>query len=422
MSQDPAQLVNVTILFADLLDSVRISSVLDFWAYDDLINEYQLYLNTAADEIGSELVAERYVKGDELVLFLYDRNQVERNRAILSLPEDDPKRKELEAENAKCDNEALFSALRAGIMLKNAWLSSPVNFHRVTSRQLPFDLGIGIHSGLCVLRERGDGTTRIEGYAINFAKRIESYSRMGGVTRLMLSRTATQHLRFVRRRNAVLRQRLGFISHKPRGDDLKGLQTGLEFFELKFFHMLRILPPEDKVTVFEQLLRNDPVNIWAYHMSVEHLAYREKSLDKARELALLAYANLPDNEKICYDLGTIAKYKGEMEQARFFAHRAVELNREWDLPLGLLCDLEYMGDADPQKMLAYQRRAYALCPDSPQRCWDLGEVYLLVGERAAAKEYIGQAVSLHPDYLKDEEKLALAEELGVMSKEDSAAD
>lgn len=413
MSQDPAQLVNVTILFADLLDSVRISSVLDFWAYDDLIAEYQYYLNSAADEIGSKLVAERYVKGDELVLFLYDRNQVERNRAILSLPENDLKRKELEAENAKCCDEALFAALRAGIMLKNAWLSSPVNFHRVTSRQLPFDLGIGIHSGLCVLRERGDGSTRIEGYAINFAKRIESYSRMGRVTRLMLSRTATQHLRFVRRQHVVVRQRLGFISHKPKGEDLKGLQTGLELFELKFFHRLQILPPEDKAAVFEQLLRNDPVNIWAYHMSVENCIRHEAGLDKARELALLAYANLPDNEKICYDLGTIAKLKGELEQARFFAGRAVELNREWDLPLGLLCDLEYLGDADPQKMLAYQRRAFALCPDSPQRCWDLGEAYLHADKRDAAKEYIGEAVSLHPDYLKSDEKRALAKELGI---------
>jgi class 3 adenylate cyclase len=416
MSQDPAQLVNVTILFADLLDSVRISSVLDFWAYDDLITEYQHYLNSAADEIGSELVAERYVKGDELVLFLYDRNQVERNRAILSLPEGDPKRKRLEAENAKCDDEALFAALRAGIMLKNAWLSSPVNFHRVTSRQLPFDLGIGIHSGLCVLRERSDGSTRIEGYAINFAKRIESYSRMGRVTRLMLSRTATQHLRFVRRQHVVVRQRLGFISHKPSGGDLKGLQAGLELFELKFFHRLQILPPEDKAAVFEQLLRNDPVNIWAYHMSVENYIRHEASLDKARELALLAYANLPDNEKICYDLGTIAKLKGELEQARFFAGRAVELNREWDLPLGLLCELEYMGDADPKKMLAYQRRGYALCPDSPQRCWDLGEAYLHADNKAAAKEYIGDAVSRHPDYLKSDEKRALAKELGIITE------
>jgi len=416
MSQDPAQLVNVTILFADLLDSVRISSVLDFWAYDDLITEYQYYLNSAADEIGSELVAERYVKGDELALFLYDRNQVERNRAILSLPEDDPKRKKLEAENLECENEALFAALRAGIMLKNTWLSAPVNFERVTSRQLPFDLGIGIHSGLCILSERGDGSTRIEGYTINFAKRIEGYSRMGRVTRLMLSRTATQRLRFVRRRHVVLRQRLGFISHKPRGDDLKGLQSGLELFELKFFHRLQILPPEDKAAVFEQLLRNNPVNIWAYHMSVENYIRQEAGWDKARELALLAYANLPDNEKICYDLSTIAKFKGELEQARYYAERAVELNREWDLPLGLLSEIERMGNADPQKILAYEKRAYALCPDSPQRCWALGEAYLLAGDREAAKEYIGQAYAIHPELQGSGMNRALVEELGIVGK------
>jgi class 3 adenylate cyclase len=423
MSQDPAQLVNVTVLFADLLDSVRISSVLDFWDYDDLITEYQQYLNSAADEIGSELVAERYVKGDELALFLYDRNQVERNRAILSLPEGDPERKKLEAENAKCDEEALFAALRAGIMLKNTWLSAPINFDRVTSRQLPFDLGIGIHSGLCVLRERSDGSTRIEGYAINFAKRIEGYSRMGRVTRLMLSRGATQRLRFVRRQHVVLRQRLQFASHKPRGDDLKGLQLGLELFELKFFHRLKIYPPEEKVPVFEQLLRNDPVNIWAYHMAVEHhIRHEIESLDKARELALLAYANLPESEKICYDLSTIARMKGELEQARFFAHRAAELNPGWDLPLGLLSELEYTGERDVKKMLAYQKRAYALCPDSPQRCWDLGETYAIAGDKKAAGEYIGQAAASYPGFLENEKNRALAEELGVEVKEHKPED
>jgi len=108
------------------------------------------------------------------------------------------------------------------------------------------------------------------------------------------------------------------------------------------------------------------VNIWAYHMSVENYIRHEASLDKARELALLAYANLPDNEKICYDLGTIAKLKGELEQARFFAGRAVELNREWDLPLGLLCELEYMGDADPKMIICDPGKSRTLSAIAPQ--------------------------------------------------------
>jgi hypothetical protein len=235
----------------------------------------------------------------------------------------------------------------------------------------------------------------------------------------MLSRGAAQRLRFVRRQNVVVRQRLGFVSHKPRGEDLKGLQVGLELFELKFFHRLKILPPEEKVPVFEQLLRNDPVNIWAYHMAVEDYIRRAESLNKARELALLAYANLPDSEKICYDLGTIARFKGELEQARFFANRAAELNPGWDLPLGLLCELESVGERDVKKMLAYQKRAYALCPDSPQCCWDLGEIYAMAGEKKAAKEYISQAVAAYPGFLDNERNRALADELGVEDHQES---
>jgi tetratricopeptide (TPR) repeat protein len=414
--QDRAELVNVTILFADLLDSVRISSVLNFWDYDELIIEYQNYLDQAASESGSKLVAEKYVRGDELALFLYDPKQVERNRRILELPPDNPERKKLEAENTRCENEALFGALRTGIVLKNAWLSAPVNFDRVASRQLPFDLGIGIHNGLCLLRERGDGQARIEGYTINFTKRIEGYSRVGRVTRLMMSRTATQRLRFIRRRHVVMRQRLGFISHKPEGEELKGLQTGLELFELKFFHRLRLLPPEDKVVVFEQLLRSNPVNIWAYHMAVEYHTYLESNYDHARDLALLAYANLPDSEKICYDLATIAKFKGEMEQARFFAGRATKLNPHWDLPFGLLSELSIRED-DHQKALAYLKQAYALCPDSPQNCWDLGEAYVKVGSIKEAGDYLREAIELCPELLDKEENLELAQKLGVNTDE-----
>ncbi len=410
--QDRAALVNVTILFADLLDSVRISSVLNFWDYDELITEYQSYLNEAVSEWGSDLVAEKYVRGDELALFLYDRQQVERNRRILELPVGDPERRKLEAQNTNCENEALFGAIRTGIVLKNTWLSAPVNFERVASRQMPFDLGIGIHNGLCLLRERGDGQTRIEGYTINFAKRIESYSRVGRVTRLMMSRTATQRLRFVRRRHVVMRQRLGFISHKPEGEALKGLQSGLELFELKFFHRLRILPPEDKIRVFEQLLRNNPVDIWAYHMAVEHYIRKKESLDHARDLALLAYANLPDSEKVCYDLATIAKMKGELEQARFFAERASQLNPGWDLPFGLLSEIA-LNEGDAERVVSLLKHAYALCPDSPQNCWDLGEAYVKVGSMREAKDYISEAVELCPELLDRDDNLELAMKLGV---------
>ncbi len=423
MSRDPAHLVNATILFADLIDSVAISAVMDFWAYDELITQYQEYSQKAADELKSDLVSECVVAGDQLALFLYDRNQVERNREIATLPEGDPARLKLEDTNRTSADEALYSALRAAIVLKNTWLSAPKNFERVSSRHLPFDLGIGIHNGICVLRERAGGGARIEGFAINFAKRIEGFARMARVTRVMLSRGATQRLRFAKRHHAVMRQRLGFISHSPDEGQLKGLHHGLELFELKFFHRLAILPPEEQASVFETLLRMDPINVWAYHMAVEHLIYRKKDYDKAKELALMAMQARPDSEKIYYDLATIAKCQNEPLQAKFYIEQALHINPKWDMLYCFLADLEgEIGGRDSQKVLEYLLRAYALCPDSPQNCWDLGETYYDMGKMDEACKFIRKAVEGYPPYANDkspknQQRLDLLKALGVMDCE-----
>jgi len=410
---DSTRLVDVTILFADLMNSVAISAVLDFWAYDELIEEYQKHLLAAVEEAGDYPIAERYVAGDQLALFFYDPEQIQRNEEIRQLPGDDPQRRQLLNRNREVSDNALFGALRTAILLKNSWLSTPMNMERVNARHLPFDVGIGIHQGICVLRERGDGTKRIEGYAINFAKRIEGYSRTGQVTQVMLSRGATERLRFVRRKHVVMRQRLGFISYTPGPGELKGLQEGLQLFELKFFHRLAILPPAEKIPIFEQLLRTDPRNIWAYHMAAEHYAFRLRELEKARELALMAREARPDSEKVHYDLATIAKEMGEFDEALFLAKRALSLNPNWDLAYGLVAEIELVRGGDPRKALEYEKRAYALCPDSPQSNWDLGEAYSIVGDKEAAGRYIRQAIELYPEYLKQAEKLKLARQLGV---------
>ncbi len=405
--------MEVTILFADLINSVGISTVLDFWDYDELIEEYQKHLLQAVADAGDYPVAEKSVAGDQLAVFFYDPKQLERNERIANLPPESEERLKLEAESRAICDHALFGAMRAAILLKNSWLSTPLNMERVKARHLPFDLGIGIHRGICVLRERGDREKRIEGFAINFAKRIEGYARIGRVTQVMLSRGAVERLRFVKRKHVVMRQRLGFISHEPAEGELKGLQVGLQLFELKFFHRLMILPPEEKIPVFEQLLRIDPKNLWAYQMAAEHYAYRLKDYGTARELALMAREARPDSEKVIYDLAFIAKERREYDVATFFANRAIELNPNWDISYGLLSEIfELQGEAE--KALHYQKLAYALCPDSPQNCWDLGYAYYLNSDNENAKKYLKEALGLYPSYLEDKDKLELAKKLKVI--------
>ncbi len=409
-------LVEVTILFADLINSVGISAVLDFWAYDELIEEYQKHLLMAVEEVsrpGDVPVAEKYIAGDQLAVFFYDPKQSETNERIARLPPESEERAKLEEESRATCDRALFGAVRTAILLKNSWLSTPLNVERVKARHLPFDVGIGIHRGICVLRERWDGGKRIEGFAINFAKRIEGYARIGRVTQVMLSRGAVERLRFVRRKHVVMRQRLGFISHEPGEGELKGLQAGLQLYELKFFHRLMILPEKEQIPVFEQLLRTDPRNVWAYQMAAEHYAYRLGELDRARELALIAKEARPDSEKVHYDLAYIAMKQNEFETASFFAERALELNPNWDLAYGLLAAIEN-SKGNPERALSYQRKAYALCPDSPQNCWDLGVTYYEAKDLDKARKYFKEAIKRYPGYLESDDNMNLAKQVGAV--------
>ena len=101
------------------------------------------------------------------------------------------------------------------------------------------------------------------------------------------------------------------------------------------------------------------------------------------------------------------------QSCQALAEKARSLNPDWDLVYGLLADLASAREGESAKALYYQRSAYALCPDSPQRCWDLGEAYWRVGDRESAKLYLGRAVALCPELLRRDDNLALAQELGV---------
>jgi len=106
--------------------------------------------------------------------------------------------------------------------------------------------------------------------------------------------------------------------------------------------------------------------------------------------------------------------KGELEQARFFAERATQLNPGWDLPFGLLSWIALL-EGDEEGGVSCLKHAYALCPDSPQNCWDLGEAYAKVGSMKEAKDYISQAIDLCPELVDKDDNLDLAQKLEVVT-------
>ena len=131
---------------------------------------------------------------------------------------------ELETQLNSHRDRALYGALRCAVAVKNAWIAHPRNVLRVATDQPVLDVGIGINTGNVVLQQRGDGTQRIEGFAINFAKRVEGFSRHGRYCRIMLSRTAYETFRGIVVENTMLKQRAFFQTYTPSEGTLRGWQ------------------------------------------------------------------------------------------------------------------------------------------------------------------------------------------------------
>ena len=96
------------------------------------------------------------------------------------------------------------------VAVKNAWISHPRNLARLEGDQPVLDLSIGINSGNVVIERRGDGQARIEGFAINLAKRVQGYARYGRYCKVMLSKNAYDIYRGIIVQHVMLKQRAFF--------------------------------------------------------------------------------------------------------------------------------------------------------------------------------------------------------------------
>ena len=86
----------------------------------------------------------------------------------------------------------IYTALMLAFYMKSIWFQSSFNIERISEAKIPSDIGIGIHTGKVIVRNRvsQDGNPKAEGYAINLAKRIEGLSRRGTHLKIMLSSDA----------------------------------------------------------------------------------------------------------------------------------------------------------------------------------------------------------------------------------------
>jgi class 3 adenylate cyclase len=181
--------VSALLVFVDLVDSSRFSTVLppDVYAtqllwyqrlFEQLGRHYFPLPETAARHIKLATVSAR---GDEGIVFVVDNDKTKGQQVSRAI-------------------DFLFE-LKATM----AWSASArestggLSVQTVRAPREMRDVGAGIHVGqVCAIVEPKDGRSlidRIEGFSINYAKRIESCSRNGKYSRVFLSSTAAQAVR-----------------------------------------------------------------------------------------------------------------------------------------------------------------------------------------------------------------------------------
>jgi class 3 adenylate cyclase len=395
--------IHAAVLFADLENSVMISSALSGPEYDLLINAFQqtmLELVRSLKERGLR-VGEYHVAGDQLNVFFYDPEEVERNYAL-----DGPEplrgdaRAELIRQCLKVNEELAITALKAAIQLKNRWLVQDANLVRVLHHREPLGLAIGLHGGRVYLTNRPDGTRRIEGYAINLGKRVESAAREGGYSRIMVSQNLRDLIRTSVIELAQVRQRIFFHRHDVPLELLKGVSRPQALYELKFYHRIGVHVPEEAVKLYERIFALDPTNLWAYNQLVDYYADQTEDWERVFQLANIASVVHPDDEKVQYDLSKYYFQKGNLDMSQEFALEALRLNPTFDLVHEQLA-LIARERKDVAALIEHWRDAVRLSPSSAMNHFNLGLALLEAGQAEAGTFHLLEAVRIYPAYMRE---------------------
>lgn len=252
--------------------------------------------------------------------------------------------------------EEVDIAVEIALELKQRWLTSKDNSNRIQDGLLPIDLGIGIHTGPTVIQYESK-EKHPEGYTINLCKRVESYSREGCFSQIMLSEAAHGHW-------CSLPDEETYLFDTAQRMNPKGISRSIRVFELKH-HFLpsdwtdlldksdrsrSLLDPKRvKLDIMLEAIKLNPTNIWLIEEVI-------------RSSMLVKYQDLTKNQR-----SNGAKLKEAFELARYFS----ELLRQYtqrDAGVQLIQGLVANGSGDYD----VERDYYLEAIDDQE---ELGKVY-----------------------------------------------
>ncbi len=208
-----------TILFADLMNSTELAKNLTLLEYDDMLANFQnIMFEVVSHHLdyfgyeGAGADSEWSISGDELRVFLYSDNM----------------------------DYDIRNALLIATKIKLAWLASDFNQKVLHEGRMVSRIGVGINCGKVIKDVRpwrvkiGQAQPNIEGYAINFTKRIEAASREGNSYQIMVGATLYKRCQQNRRINVAF--------SRPRSLVFKGLGQRIPVYEVSSFVNFETIP------------------------------------------------------------------------------------------------------------------------------------------------------------------------------------
>lgn len=276
LRQNPTKrkVVDAVVLFADVMDSATISDILDPIQYDGFISEFQAVgagtIRGTPELLDGDRLVDCAIRGDEVCLIICGTDQ-------------------------KTD---IRIALTVAGRIKAAFLATGTNRKRLQNRRNFFDIGIGIHVGRVTVGLRHDPlsnrpraeTIRPEGYTINLAKRVESFSRDGLFSHITMSGDA---------KALVEEAGLQMAFHDMGEVVYKGILHRSPVYEVKSpMHLeeswsARIIQTEDELQAFLLALEVNRTSLWLI-MAVAHYYFDKEQYDKARDYYEAAIRIQPD--------------------------------------------------------------------------------------------------------------------------------
>ena len=158
-------------------------------------------------------------------------------------------------------------ATRIALEASERWLLRSPNVERWRQSMEPLRVVAGVHHGPLVLAQRdfglrGDSQTA-EGFAINYAKRVESHARSGLFTKVMLSENALSRL--------MTRPSSHFVLGEAKLYDVKGIGNQI-LREIKFYLSPGVFTPAVK-DVYARMFALGVYNIGAALVLLNHMRY-----------------------------------------------------------------------------------------------------------------------------------------------------